>query len=273
MRNSVKLTGLYGDDKGIALAAWTSTDTEITADKLARIPEFVEKLAKDKHTVPFEHNLLTFKFKTDLATQIHVMKHRIAVSMSSQSFRWKEQKTDEGYIPEDWVGAYEQWAFNLRKFQALSSKLYHDCLHSLVDLGMDKKRAKESARYFLPYSVMLEYIVTFNFHSFAKFCQLRHDPHAQLEVRKLCHDMIGQVEDTRVFPAALRGWGISTGEIRGWQIDPKYFVSEHPVITSNDSPYLTGDGVPNLERGTFTIGETVIREDGAEFRDVKIHAP
>lgn len=215
MQNSVELIDIHGNDEIVALRAWTSTGIEITDKHRERIPEFVKQLASEKHTVPFEHTLISFRVKSDIATHIHFLKHRIGVSISSQSFRWKEQKTDAAYVPDDWN---DEWKENLVKFQDTAFQLYHAAIESLVDGGMERKRAKETARFFLPYSTMLEYIVTFNLHSFAKFCILRHDPHAQKEIRDLCHQMIGQVEDTRRFPAALEGWKINTGEIRGWQI-------------------------------------------------------
>lgn len=205
MNNTVGLVNIFGDDTTIALAAWTSTGTELTQERKDRIPEFVKSLARDKHTVPFEHTLLTFRLNTDIATHIHVLKHRIGVSVSSQSFRWKEQKTDSGYIPSDWN---DEWKSTLDKFQQESYRLYHACVNDLVANGMERKRAKESARFFLPYSAMLEYIVTFNFHSFAKFCILRNDPHAQMEVRAISRQMIELVQETHHFDAAIEGWGI-----------------------------------------------------------------
>lgn len=204
MKNTVKLDSFYGNDLSIAMAAWTSTAAELTPERTARVREFVISLAQERHTVPFEHTYLNFQFHTDIATHIHVLKHRIGVSVSSQSFRWKEQETD-GYIPDDW----DIFAANeLYKFQVEAFEKYHAMIDYLVSNGMTRKRAKESARYFLPYSTMLHYSVSMNFHSFAHFVGLRADQHAQMEIRELAKSMLHQVYKTGAFRAAIEGWNL-----------------------------------------------------------------
>lgn len=195
----------FGSDRDIALAAWTSTVSEMTPEREARVHSFVVSLAKEKHTVPFEHTYLRFMLHTDIATHIHFLKHRIGVSVSSQSFRWKEQDV-YGYTPSDWD---DESIAKLLDFQTLCFNMYHNMISTLTAKGMPRKRAKETARYFLPYSTMIHYEVSMNFHSFAHFANLRADEHAQLEVRELCLDMLHQVKDTNVFNAALEGWGLN----------------------------------------------------------------
>lgn len=202
--NEVKLIGYYGSDRTIALAAWTSTQGEMTLDKEMRIPSFVKKLAADRHTVPFEHTLLQFGFCTDLATQIQVMKHRIGMSMSSQSFRWKEQEL-EFYVPPDWA---EEQQNELRAFQAECVVKYHNLISSLVESGLSRKRAKETARYVVPYSVKMRYQLSCNIHSFAKFCHLRAGSEAQREISDLTQNCIRLVYNTGAFDAALEGWDV-----------------------------------------------------------------
>lgn len=76
---------------------------------------------------------------------------------------------------------------------------------------MDKKaarsRAKESARFYLPYAKQITCDVMFNFRSFANFIKLRYSTHAQLEIREIAKKMLQCVIDTGAFPLTLRAFG------------------------------------------------------------------
>ena len=73
------------------------------------------------------------------------------------------------------------------------------------------KRAKESARLYLPYGIQITADIMFNWRSFAHFQKLRNDEHAQLEVRELSAEMLRLVEEEGNFPLtvnAMRGCGM-----------------------------------------------------------------
>jgi flavin-dependent thymidylate synthase len=229
MNNTCELIGYYGGDRRIAQSAWCSTNREMTEEKITRIPKLLQMLRDGSdghpHGTPFEKSLLHFVIKTDIATHIHILKHRINVSTNAESARYKELKADSAFIPEDWP---KQWQTRLREHAAYSFELYHQCLDSLVnEYGFDKKRAKESSRFFNPYATQLVADVSFNFRSFTHFCQLRNAPGAQKEVRDLARQMIQQVdairspykiepgdmdaalgEDMSPFHYSLRVWGL-----------------------------------------------------------------
>lgn len=193
--NSVELMGYYGGDVTHALSAWTSTSRELTPEKIARIPKLLQML-KDgsdgkSHGTPFEKSMLHFLVRTDIASHIHILKHRIAVPVNGESARYKELKADTALIPDDWP---EEWQRVLEQHAQRSFQLYHECLDSLVnEYGFDKKRAKESARFFNPYATQLTADVAFNFRSFIHFCQLRAVKGAQKEIRNVAQEMIRQV--------------------------------------------------------------------------------
>jgi thymidylate synthase ThyX len=104
MNNSVELIGHYGDDLTHALSAWTSTSRDITEEKRSRIGSLLEMLASEGHHTPFEKSTLHFLVTVDQATHIHLLKHRIGVSINGESARYKELKEDKSYIPSDWEG-------------------------------------------------------------------------------------------------------------------------------------------------------------------------
>ena len=72
---------------------------------------------------------------------------------------------------------------------------------------MSRQRAKESARFILPYGTQMTYLVTFNFLSFIHFQNLRNSDKAQQEVRKLAADMLRLVRETHRFDRSLEAWG------------------------------------------------------------------
>jgi thymidylate synthase (FAD) len=186
MPNNVELLGWYGDDLTHACSAWTSTSRELTDEKIARVPKLLSMLASEGHFTPFEKSSLHFLVTVEQATHIHLLKHRIGVSINGESARYKELKEDKCYIPVDWE---ERWAIALHNYTEMGNKLYHDCLREMTPV-LGRKRAKESARFFKTFNSQITMDVMFNWRSFYHFQQLRNSEHAQLEVRQLAQDML-----------------------------------------------------------------------------------
>ena len=123
MNNTVELLGFYGDDTVHAQSAWTSTSRDLTEDKINRIPKLLNMLASEGHHTPFEKSMLHFLVTVDQATHIHLLKHRIGVSINGESARYKELKEDKTYLPKDWENAFneigtdgELWIDTLKRF-------------------------------------------------------------------------------------------------------------------------------------------------------------
>ena len=211
MENSVEWAvaddnkGWYGGDITHALSAWTSTSRELTLEKRARIPALLKMLAENGHTTPFEKSYLGFLVVCDTASHIHLLKHRIGVSVNGESARYKELKDDKYYIPHDWQPVEKQYLLNLVKN---SFELYHYVLDNLKELGYDRKRAKESARFFLPYANQITLDVAFNFNSFVHFQKLRNAEDAQLEIREIADKMLTLVRETGAFKYSLEAFGL-----------------------------------------------------------------
>lgn len=196
-KNTVELVGWYGSDEIHALSAWTSTSRDLTTEKSGRIPALLKMLAENGHETPFEKSSLHFLVTVDTATHVHLLKHRIGVSVNGESARYKELKNDKYLIPNDWPIA-EQAKYVAFMEDALMR--YHDTLQRLVDSGMDRKRAKESARFYLPYGNQITMDVMFNWRSFHHFLELRMKPDAQKEVRELAENMLTQVREIQGNP-------------------------------------------------------------------------
>jgi len=211
--NKVELIGFYGGDESHALSAWTSTSRDLTDEKRDRIPKLLKMLAENGHETPFEKSSLHFLVVTDVSVHIHLLKHRIGVSVNGESARYKELKDDKYYVPTDWD---EEEKSKYVEHMEASLRRYHEVLTRLEKKGVSRKRAKESARMYVPYGNQLTADVMFNFRSFVHFLRLRYSTHAQLEVRELAGEMLRLVKGTGQFDATLEAFGLLiNGELRG----------------------------------------------------------
>ena len=204
--NKVELIGTYGGDETHALSAWTSTSRELTDEKRGRMGKLLSMLGKEGHHTVFEKSSLHFLITTEIASHIHIIKHRIGVSFNAESARYKELKDNKFYIPKDWDN--DEQVLLVRHCQEALER-YHQCFARLVEKGVPRKRAKESARFYLPYANQLTADVMFNFRSFMHFVGLRNSEHAQLEIREIASTMLKLVSETGNFDMSLEafGWG------------------------------------------------------------------
>ena len=209
--NTVELLGHYGSDTAIACSAWTSTSRELSEEKRGRIPGLIKMLWDAGHETPFEKGMVHFLVDTDIASHIHMLKHRIS-SMNAESARYKELKEDKYYIPEDWADITctqdcffdgeriaeaelnEKWTQVLKNYTECGNQLYHQCVEDLTPT-LGRKRAKESARFFKTYNSQIQGDVSFNMRSFANFQKLRNSEHAQLEIREVAQQMLELVQN------------------------------------------------------------------------------
>lgn len=208
--NNVIMTDCAGGDKNHCISAWCSTFEElgieipdtledridvvfnhVSETKQNSPGQLLEMLADLMHHTPFEKSYLEFQIETDIATHIQLLKHRIGTSISAESARWKFLKAPTMYVPLDWPDdevekhiAFCQMCVDeyKRKFKALLE--WYRSKKSMTEREA-KNRAKESARYVLPYSNQIVCDVAFNWRSFYHFFGLRYSTHAQLEIQQI----------------------------------------------------------------------------------------
>jgi flavin-dependent thymidylate synthase len=213
--NKVELIGFYGNDQVHACSAWTSTSRDLSDEKVNRIPKLLKMLADAGHHTPFEKSALHFLIDTDIASHVHLIKHRVGTSVNGESARYKEIKEDKYLIPDDWEGIkcsqksnlstgigglydnnYEgiDWSIILNEYTKLGNLLYHASLKDL-EPTLGRKRAKESARYFKTYGSQIQADVMFNWRSFYHFLNLRNKEDAQKEIREIAAHMLHLVKN------------------------------------------------------------------------------
>jgi len=212
MSNKVELIGWYGGDEINACSAWTSTSRDLTDEKKSRIPKLLKMLAENGHETPFEKSMVHFLVDTEIASHIHILKHRIS-SLNAESARYKELKEDKFYIPQDWQNVKleedldienwyghfsalkgDAWSNILEDYTKVGNELYHRALKDLT-ATLGRKRAKESARFFKTYNSQIQADVMLNFRSFVNFQRLRNSEHAQLEIREIAAEMLRLVKE------------------------------------------------------------------------------
>ena len=198
MRNKVELLGHYGSDETHACSASTSTSRELTSEKINRIPNLLQYLAENKHETPFEKSGLHFLVDTDIASHIHLLKHRIGVSINAESARYKELREDKILIPSDLP---MEWQRELAAFSKEGLRMYHECINRLTNkYNFTRNRAKEVARYFRTYNTQITADVMFNFRSFVHFLNLRNKPDAQKEIRDIAQNMLDLIKEIKDNP-------------------------------------------------------------------------
>lgn len=228
MKNSVELVGYYGSDSVVAQSAWTSTNRGLSPEKTERIPNLLVQLWASGHETPFEKASVHFLVNCDIASHIHLLKHRIS-SLNAESARYKELKEDKVYLPEDWIGiavdkkhhnmnyvanqvnannGQYDWYQALAEYVSLGNKLYHMALEDLTP-ALGRKRAKESTRFFKAYNSQIQADVSFNLRSFANFLRLRNSKHAQLEIREIAQQMQDIVDGIEDKPFKTAMWVIT----------------------------------------------------------------
>jgi thymidylate synthase (FAD) len=168
------------------------------------------------HETPFEKATVHFLVDCDIASHIHLLKHRIA-SINAESARYKELKEDKSYFPNDWENVRVlslkggdpnmTWKRLLEIYTDLGNTYYHACIRDLESV-LGRKRAKESARFFKTYNSQIQSDVMFNMRSFANFLKLRNSEHAQKEIREIAQEMLNLVENIsgQPFKHTLNSW-------------------------------------------------------------------
>jgi len=230
MKNKVELTNWMNGDKGIARAAWTSTQINIENKTEEQIEDLiVNKLWNNKsgkpHKTPFERGIVEFNITCDQASHIHLIKHRLA-NINGESARYKELKEDKFYLPDDWKGVeaklnhlfynenefvqgFETWYQILEGYTQLGNKLYHQSLEELTPI-LGRKRAKESARYFKTMNSQITLSVMMNMSCFYNFYTLRADDGAQDEIHEIAEQMLQCIKEIEgnPFQYTLEAFGL-----------------------------------------------------------------
>lgn len=218
--NKAILIGHYGGDNTHSLAAWSSTflDLEIpmpenidervdaivdyivnNSKKIRNVEQLLLYLGQEGHNSPFRFSSLHFVTTTEIATHIQFLKHSVALlAENAESARYKELKEDKFYLPKDWLEFGDKGKFWYDTLNAQSEKLnkmYHNCFKDLVEAGMSKARAKESARFFKMYNSQLNSNKFLSFDGFVQIYKKRClESPSQYEIGDVVEQMLNEIK-------------------------------------------------------------------------------
>lgn len=216
----VRLLSYHGSDELVAISAWSSTNSDVLPNpfpvndfkalasiygegKRNDVKSLINFLAEHKHLTPFEFCNVTFQVTVDIATHIHLLKHR-TIKCNTESARYKEL-ADKIYIPSDMDESFREELLS-------QSNVGHDSYHGMLEYdklvgSSSRQRSKESSRYFLGYNKMLTSIVQFDMRNFLwNFFYQRSSKNAQKEIRTVAHEMFFELVKTGAFPETLQAF-------------------------------------------------------------------
>ncbi len=145
--------------------------------------ELIKKIIRKKHHSVLEHALATFRIKGGSRTFTHeLVRHRL-MSPSQESQRYVEYGKTRDYdivLPD---------TIKESKFKERFLKLADDC-EALYSEMVKEGLPKEDARYILPGGSTSEIVISANFREFRHIFQVRCNPRAHWEIRRICLKML-----------------------------------------------------------------------------------
>lgn len=207
---TVKLIDTMGDDARIAEAARVSTKgLENKSDKIAGL---VRALARENHTSPFEHSVMTVSVEAPIFVAREWMRHRTQ-SYSEISARYT-QLQPKFYLPSrDRKIVQAGKALDYRREpgtieQGVVTEKRHEWAATEAWAGyqrmLEKGVANEVARNVLPVSVYTQFWATANLNNWFKFLTLRDAPNALAEIRDGAEQVDALISE--LWPVAWRAF-------------------------------------------------------------------
>ena len=208
--SDVTLVDHMGDDLTVVNAARVSfgkRKVEFTKGD----EKLIKYLADHNHWSPFGHGSLQFHIKAPVFVARQLVKHQIGLTWNEISRRYVDYPP-EFYEVDVWRGRAEdkkqgsgtdviEWVDRSRRTGSLKSEVENIALknyNKLIDAGI----APEQARMILPQSMMTEWYWSGTLYAFARVCNLRCSPDAQLESREIAN-MIAELASD-IFPVSWR---------------------------------------------------------------------
>ena len=200
VKGSVSLIDHMGSDLSVVNAArvsfaktsqWESIPEAGPTEGLLKYEDerLISYLAKHDHWSPFGHASAQFHIKAPVFVARQLVKHQVGLVWNEVSRRYVDYEP-EFYEPTEWRLAAEN------KKQGSSdetveydiSPLHENC-KEVYQYMLKDGIAPEMARMVLPQSMMTEWYWSGPLMAFARVCNLRCKPDAQLETREICDDI------------------------------------------------------------------------------------
>ena len=197
----VNIVDVMGSDLSIVNAARVSfgkrkVELNESDEKL------IKYLAKHNHWSPFGHASLQFHIKAPVFVARQLVKHQVGLVWNEVSRRYVDYEP-EFYEPKMWRkraadkkqgSSQEEVEYSISGTIQFVKQTYENLLKADI--------APEMARMILPQNMMTEWYWTGSLYAFARVCNLRCQPDAQLET-KMIADIISQ-QSQKQFPLSWK---------------------------------------------------------------------
>jgi thymidylate synthase (FAD) len=184
----IQLLDTFGDDLTVVNAARVSFNKNVS-EMTQRDEKLIKYLADNNHVTPFFHPQVRMRIKMPIFVAREWFRHQIGFARNEVSRRYVDYEP-EMYSPSvvrardvklkqgskaDAVSENALAVYMIESINERAMKTYND----LLSLGT----APEVARTVLPQGMYTEFIETGSLAAYARLCNLRLDPAAQLEIR------------------------------------------------------------------------------------------
>jgi len=209
-------------DKESEYGSFDSTGVGKLSDKDVKL---IEYLAKNNHWTPFAHPQVRMRIKAPFPIRTQFFKHKQGFVENEISGRYVEQREPQIYLPvwrnkakNNKQGSLDFIDSDLEddseSILSILDKAYNDAVNhasyaynTLLSYGV----APEQARFVLPQGTYTEWIWTGSLSAYARFYNLRIDPHAQWEIRQYAK-AIGDIMK-KIFPVSWEHLTTQAGKI------------------------------------------------------------
>ena len=186
-----ELIDYMGDDNSVVNAARVSFAKDASNYTDEENAKLIRYLAKHNHFTTFCHAFLSFRIKAPLFVARQLVKHQVGLSWNEESRRYIDSEP-EFWFPSEFrnrpEGSVKQGSAGINHL----SDLYIECSKSsskkaleLYNAMLTNNVAPEQARIVLPLNTMTNWVWSGSLFAFARVCNLRLDPHAQIEVQEI----------------------------------------------------------------------------------------
>ncbi len=194
--HSVTYVDHMGSDLTVVNAARVSFAKESEWDAIPEVGEsegilnyederLISYLAKHDHWSPFGHCSIQFHIKAPVFVARQLVKHQVGLVWNEVSRRYVDNEP-EFYEPIEWRLAAEN-----KKQGSSDETILHDisdlhrmCKDAYTEM-LEEGIAPEMARMILPQSMMTEWYWSGTLYAFARVCNLRCKPDAQVETQMI----------------------------------------------------------------------------------------
>lgn len=181
-----------GSDLSVVNAARVSFSkvSDTLTDKDVKL---INYLARHNHWTPFAHAFISMRIKAPIFVARQMVKHQVGLAWNEVSRRYVDEEP-EFWFPSEWRGrptnmkqGSDGVMDDVQPEMVISQVAQHttqialNAYNDMLKVGV----APEQARMVLPQNTMTEWIWSGSLAAFCRVCNLRLDPHAQLESQEL----------------------------------------------------------------------------------------